>query len=90
MSLSRRRVLERLFKTTDSDAGDTTTAATLAARLDSDVETVESHLRDLVSCELAHCERDGRVRITITGRELLELDLDELVIVDADGNCSSR
>ena len=51
--------------------------------LETDEGTIEPHLDGLVACELVRTYPDGRVRITVTGEELLALDTDELVIVDS-------
>ena len=84
MSVTRRVVLERLASASDADRRETTTTAALAAALDADVGTIESHLDGLAACELVRRYPDGRVRITVTGEELLALDTDELVIVDSE------
>lgn len=83
MSVTRRAVLERLAAASDADRRELTTKARLAATLDADEATIESHLDGLAACELVRTYPDGRVRITITGEELLALDTDELVIVDS-------
>ncbi|WP_128081354.1 hypothetical protein [Haloferax sp. ATB1] len=66
----------------DADGGETTTKTTLAATLDTDEHTLDAHLAGLAACDLVRTYPDGRVRVTITGEELLELDTEELVIVD--------
>lgn len=83
MVATRRAVLERLAAASDAEKRETTTPAALAATLDADERTIASHLDGLDACDLARTRSDGRVRITVTGEELLELDTDELVIVDA-------
>ena len=83
MSVTRRAVLEQLATASDADQRETTTEAVLAATLDTDEQTIESHLDGLAACELVRTYPDGRVRITITGEELLALNTDELVIVDS-------
>ena len=83
MAVTRRVVLEQLATASDADQRKTTTNAALAATLDTDEQTIESHLDGLAACELVRMYSDGRVRITITGEELLALDSDELVIVDS-------
>jgi Mn-dependent DtxR family transcriptional regulator len=82
MSVTRRAVLEQLATVSDADQRETTTKAALAAMLETDEESIESHLDALAACELVRTHGDDRVRITITGEELLALDTDELVIVD--------
>jgi len=83
MSVTRRVVLERLATASDAEQRATTTKAALAATLDADERTIDSHLDGLAACELARTYPDGRVRITITGEELLALDTDALVVVDS-------
>jgi Mn-dependent DtxR family transcriptional regulator len=82
MSVTRRAVLERLAATSDAEQRVTTMTA-LAAALGVDEQVVESHVERLAACELVRTYPDGRVRITITGEELLALDTDDLVIVDS-------
>lgn len=82
MSVTRRAVLELLATVTDAD-GATTTTAVLASTLDTDDRTIESHLDGLAACELVKRYGDGRIRITVTGKELLALDTDDVVIVDS-------
>ena len=86
MSVTRRAVLEQLATASDAEQRETTTTAAIAAALDTDEGMVESHLNGLAACELARTYPDGRVRITITGEELLALESDELVIVDSDSD----
>ncbi|MGM0590183.1 MAG: hypothetical protein ACQETI_00910 [Halobacteriota archaeon] len=83
MSVTRRVVLEQLATASDAGQQETTTKAALVAMLDTDEQTIESHLDGLTACELVRTYPDGRVRITITGVELLALDTEELVIVDS-------
>jgi Mn-dependent DtxR family transcriptional regulator len=83
MSVTRRSVLKQLATTSDADQRETTTTAAIAAMLETDEETIEFHLNGLAACELVRTYPDGRVRITITGEELLALDTDEMVIVDS-------
>lgn len=82
MAVTRREVLEHLATASDAETGDTTTIEALAAALEADERTIETHLHELADCELARIRSDGSARVTITGEELLELELDELVIVD--------
>ena len=84
MSVTRRAVLKQLATASDAVQRETTTKAALAATLDTDEGTIESHLDGLTACELVRTYPDGRVRITITGEELLALDTDEMVIVDSE------
>lgn len=83
MSVTRRVVLEQLATASDADRRETTTKAALAATLNTDEQTIESHLDRLEACELVRTYPDGQVRITITGEELLALDTDELAVVDS-------
>ncbi|MFT4891880.1 MAG: DNA-binding IclR family transcriptional regulator [Halobacteriales archaeon] len=82
MDVTRFAVLEQLGHGSDAERRETTTVEALAAELDADEAAIEAHLDGLASCELARRESDGGVRITTTGEELLELDVDEVVIVD--------
>ncbi|VTT86356.1 hypothetical protein DM2_2394 [Halorubrum sp. DM2] len=82
MTATRRTVLEGLAALSDADRRETTTRSALAASLSADERTVDAHLDRLAACELVRTYPDGRVRITITGEELLALDTDELAIVD--------
>lgn len=84
MSVTRRTVLERLARTSDAEREATTTTTALATSLDTDERLIESHVESLVACELVRTYPDGRVRITITGEELLALDIDDTVVVDLD------
>lgn len=86
MPVTRRDVLECLATMSDAEARDTTTVGTLAAELDAGERTLEAHFDRLADCELARRGDDGRVRITITGEELLELESEEMIIVDPPGD----
>ena len=85
MSVTRRDVLEKLATQSDADAGIRTSVEALADALATDERTVREHLQKLESCELADIDPNGAIRITITGEELLALDLDEMIIVDPEG-----
>lgn len=82
MSVTRRTVLEQLATASDAEHRETTTIEALASALDADKHTIEAHLNGLAACELARINTDGRVRVTITGEELLELEADEMVVID--------
>jgi Mn-dependent DtxR family transcriptional regulator len=84
MAVTRRIVLEQLATASDADQRETTTKAALAATLDADEHTIEARLDGLEACDLVRAYPDGRVRITITGEELLALDTDTPVIVDSE------
>ncbi|MEF8773790.1 MAG: hypothetical protein V5A37_03615 [Halobacteriales archaeon] len=82
MAVTRRAVLRRLAAASDADRRETTTRAALAAGLDADGPTIDAHLAGLAACDLVRTYPDGRVRITVTGEQLLELDADGRVIVE--------
>lgn len=82
MSVTRRRILERLAAASDATGRETTTVEALTAALDADEGTVESRIEGLEAYSLARIAPDGTVRVTITGEELLELDADEAVVID--------
>lgn len=84
MSVTRRAVLEHLAIVSDAAEREMTTKAALAATLGTDEQTVEARLNGLAACDLVRTYPDDRVRITITGEELLALDLDDVVIVDTE------
>ncbi|WP_435186524.1 hypothetical protein [Halobellus sp. EA9] len=83
MSVTRRAVLEQLAAASDATRRETTTVDALAGTLGVDEHAVEVHLRGLKACDLARIAPDGTARVTITGEELLALDTDAVVIVDA-------
>jgi len=76
-------VLECLGATSDAERPETTTTEKVASTLDADRQSVEAHLDGLTTCELARTYPDGRVRVTVTGEQLLELGADATVIVEA-------
>jgi DNA-binding transcriptional ArsR family regulator len=82
MSVTRRDVLEELDRRSDTSAGERTSIEALADAFAVGERTVREQLDGLESCELADVDPDGQVRITVTGEELLALDLDEMIIVD--------
>lgn len=88
--MTRRDVLEHLAIVSDADSHQTTTVGTLASCLDTDEQTIEAHLNGLADCELARIQPDGRVRVTVTGEQLLELETDEMVIVDPSATVPSE
>lgn len=83
MSLSRRTVLTALAAESDAERRKTTTVQALATSLEAPEATVEAELTGLAASELAQTTADGDVRVTITGEQLLALDADGTVIVDA-------
>jgi len=79
MSATRRTVLEALARESDAD-GATTTVEVLSSTLDADRSVVRDHVEALVDCELA--VRSGEaVRVSVTGEELLALDVGAEVVV---------
>jgi len=85
MSVTRRDVLEELDRQSDASAGEPTSVESLTDALVVDERTVRKHIDGLESCELADLDTDGQVRITVTGEELLALNLDEMIVVDPEG-----
>ena len=83
MTVTRREVLEYLAKASDATEKETTTAHRLASQLQTDTDTILEHVERLQACALARKRPDGRLRITITGEELLALDTDDVIIVDS-------
>ncbi|RCU44368.1 hypothetical protein DU504_16540 [Haloplanus salinus] len=75
-------MLEELDRQSDASAGERTSVESLTDALAADERTVRKQLDGLVSCELADIDADGQIRITVTGEELLALDLDEMIVVD--------
>lgn len=87
MPVTRRMVLKELAEATDASREETTTIRALREALQTDEQTLQTHLRGLEACDLVRCTPDGRVRVTITGEELLQLDTKDVVIIDpARGN----
>lgn len=63
------------------------TCRQVAERFETPPAAVRSCFERLVECKLL-ARIDGGYRPTITGREFLELDIDdEMIIVDPDGDC---
>lgn len=81
MTVTRRQVFERLAAASDAETERATTVEALATDLDAEEEAIDVHLRELEACKLARTTADGRVRITITGEELLALDVDDVIVV---------
>lgn len=90
MAVTRLTVLEQLAAESDARQRERTTVEAVAAALEADEATVEAHLAGLAACALARTAPDGRVRVTITGEELLDLDPDEAVIVDVPTDAPER
>lgn len=82
MPVTRRAVLEELATLSDAEREETTTVGVLASAVAVDEEAISAHIDGLAACELAKTYDDGRVRVTVTGEELLDLDVDEVAIVD--------
>jgi Mn-dependent DtxR family transcriptional regulator len=81
MTSTRHDVFEALVEATEAADSETTSPATLASTLGADTETVDAHLRGLADCGLARRYGEGRVRVTVTGEALAELDVDDVVVV---------
>lgn len=82
MTVTRREVFECLAKATDATLERTTTVQRLASQLNTNTETILTHVEGLRACALARKRSDGRIRITITGEALLALETDAMIIVD--------
>lgn len=80
MSLTRRAVLEALADASSGYRRETTTVESLSSALDANEATVATHLNGLAECELARTYPNGRVRVTVTGEDLLALDVDGVVV----------
>lgn len=80
--VSRRRLLELLISLHDRQKSPIR-ASRLADRLGADTDAVRDHLAALCSYELVKSRQNGWVP-TVTGRELLALDVDqdEFIIID--------
>jgi hypothetical protein len=85
MSVTRRDVLEELERQSDASTEERTSVESLTDALAVDERTVRERLDGLESCALADVGADGQARITVTGEELLALDLDEMIVVDPEG-----
>jgi predicted transcriptional regulator len=78
---SPRRILAALVARYD-ERGSPLSPAVLADAVDGDPRAVERCLDRLVGCELAAAEPEG-YRPTVTGREFLDLDIDDgFAVVD--------
>ncbi len=64
--------------------GATTTVDALVATVDATKSEVADHVDALVDCDLAVRTDDG-VRVSVTGEQLLAMDVDGQVILDLDG-----
>jgi hypothetical protein len=82
MPVTRWAVMEALDAASQADPERWTTVSAIANDLGTDEEVVRTHLDRLATCELATVRTDGTARITITGQELLELDVEDVVVVD--------
>lgn len=81
MTAPRDDVFEALVEATDAADSVTTSAESLASTLGADTETVDAHLRGLADCGLARRYPTGRVRVTITGEAVADLDAEDVVVV---------
>ncbi len=82
MPLTRRDVLVQLAAESDATREEMTNMATLASALDAAEDAISEEIDGLVACELAIRDSDDRVRVTVTGEELLDLDTENGVVVD--------
>jgi DNA-binding transcriptional ArsR family regulator len=82
VGVSRWDVFEATAAASDARSDRETTVSSIAAGLDAEESVVGSHLDRLDACELVAVGPDGRVRVTVTGQELLELDVDGPVVVE--------
>jgi len=89
MSVTSQEVLERLATMSDAAGRYTTTVEALASGLETEESIVEARLDRLVACELARFCGE-RVRVTITGEELLALSISEPIIIDARGRENNK
>lgn len=84
MTVTRRTVLTELAAASGVEPSEATVIGALAGALHAEPAAIETHLNGLVAYEFARREPDGAVRVTVTGEQLLELDLPlEAIIVDA-------
>lgn len=72
----------RLSPMSDATRQETMTIEALATMPDADTYAIKSHLHGLENCNLAKTTPNGKVRATVTGEELLEIDAEEVIIVD--------
>lgn len=86
MPVTRRAVLEQLAEQSDAGGEETTTVSSVVTALECDEQAVRVHLHHLDTCELAHIDSNARVRVTVTGEELLDLDVGEGIIIDPETN----
>jgi predicted transcriptional regulator len=84
MAVTRHAVLDAVAAASDADTGETTSPGAIATTLGVPERVVSGHIQGLAACDLVRTYGDGRLRITVTGEELLALDTDEVVIVDAE------
>lgn len=84
MAVTRHDILSAVASESEADGQETTTPAAIANSLQVTERVVGMHLDGLAACDLVRTYADGRLRITVTGQELLALDTDEVVIVDAE------
>jgi Mn-dependent DtxR family transcriptional regulator len=83
MTEPRVAVLEQFGEKTDPDGDRTTTIETIAASLGIEEDLVDEHVQGLVTANLVKLTTDGQLRITITGEQFLELDVDDVVVVES-------
>jgi hypothetical protein len=83
MTEPRVAVLEQLADQTDPDGDRTTTIETIATSLSLGEDIAEEHVDGLARADLATFTTDGEIRITITGEQFLELEVDDVVVVES-------
>lgn len=88
--VTRLAVLQALSGASDASGRETTTITGLAAALDADKTCVRTRVQGLADCDLAKLHPDGRVRVTITGQQLLALRPEGPVIVGPSDGVSSE
>jgi len=81
MTEPRVALLEQLGEVTDSSGERTTSIETIAASMDLEMDLAEKHVQGLQNVDLVTVAPDGELRITITGEQFLELDVEDVVIV---------
>ncbi|MFB6311835.1 MAG: hypothetical protein ABEH64_11730 [Salinirussus sp.] len=87
MTTSRRAVLRALDAATEADGDRTVSVECVAAAINADEAIVRRHLAGLAACHLAKVDDKGQARVTITGEELLALDVEGQVIIGTANEC---
>jgi Mn-dependent DtxR family transcriptional regulator len=81
MTEPRVAVLEQLGQVTDPSGDRTTTIETIADSMDLEEGIAQKHVQGLQRADLVTVTPDGGIRITITGEQFLELDVEDVVVV---------